>query len=108
MSAPRRFVVTGPPDSGKTTWVEKHRRPGDIVWDFDVIAKAVLGRERHEYMALHLSLILSLRSVVAVFAKDCTEVPCFFIITDPLLAAKYARDLGAELVTMPGERDREP
>jgi hypothetical protein len=34
-------VVTGPPCSGKSTWVKQHARPGDIVIDFDVIAQAL-------------------------------------------------------------------
>ena len=34
-------VVTGPPCSGKTTYVRQHARPGDVIVDFDVIAQAV-------------------------------------------------------------------
>lgn len=31
-------VVTGPPCSGKSTYVRTHARPGDIIVDFDAIA----------------------------------------------------------------------
>jgi AAA domain len=34
-------VVTGPPCSGKTTYVRQHARPGDIIVDFDAIAQAL-------------------------------------------------------------------
>lgn len=34
-------VVTGPPCSGKTTYVERRRRAGDIVVDLDAIAVAL-------------------------------------------------------------------
>jgi hypothetical protein len=33
-------VVTGPPCSGKTTYVSEHFQPGDIVIDFDAMAAA--------------------------------------------------------------------
>lgn len=29
------YVVTGPPASGKSTWVREHARPGDITIDYD-------------------------------------------------------------------------
>ena len=34
-------VVTGAPCSGKTTYVQQHAGPGDIVIDFDLIAQAL-------------------------------------------------------------------
>ena len=34
-------IVMGPPASGKTTWVREHAKPGDVVIDFDVIARAL-------------------------------------------------------------------
>lgn len=39
-------VVTGPPCSGKTTYVAMHGLPGDIIIDFDDLAVA-LGAERY-------------------------------------------------------------
>jgi hypothetical protein len=34
-------IVTGPPCSGKTTYVHQHALPGHIIVDFDAIAQAV-------------------------------------------------------------------
>lgn len=36
-------LVCGPPCAGKTTWVARHAAPGDLVLDFDQIARGELG-----------------------------------------------------------------
>ena len=43
MRAPR-YVVTGPPNSGKSTWCRGEARDGDLVFDFDVLASALSTR----------------------------------------------------------------
>lgn len=42
-------VVTGPPCSGKTTYVREHAQPGDIVVDFDTLAVALGSPDSHEH-----------------------------------------------------------
>jgi 5-methylcytosine-specific restriction endonuclease McrA len=42
-------VVTGPPCSGKSTHVQAHARPGDIVIDFDRIAQALGSPAPHDH-----------------------------------------------------------
>lgn len=37
------YVVTGPPASGKSTWVRAHAKPGDVVVDYDILAGALSG-----------------------------------------------------------------
>lgn len=40
--AMRVTVITGPPAGGKTTFVQEHCSPGDVVIDFDALAAALL------------------------------------------------------------------
>jgi predicted kinase len=42
---PLVIIVFGPPGSGKTTYVNKHRGKGDIVWDSDTIMQAIAGTQ---------------------------------------------------------------
>ena len=35
------YLVTGPPASGKTTWVREHAKHGDITIDYDAIASVL-------------------------------------------------------------------
>jgi hypothetical protein len=41
-------VVTGPPCSGKTTYVNEHRQSGDVIIDLDAMAQA-LGADPYDY-----------------------------------------------------------
>jgi predicted kinase len=43
------IIVTGPPCSGKTTYVTARRQPGDIVIDFDDIARALGSPGAHDH-----------------------------------------------------------
>jgi hypothetical protein len=44
-------VVTGPPCSGKSTYVRTHARPGDIIIDFDLLAQAFGSSTPHDHTA---------------------------------------------------------
>lgn len=53
MAARRRRVVlvAGPPAAGKTAHVAQHKRPGDIVIDFDDIAQRLGSTDPHDHPA---------------------------------------------------------
>jgi hypothetical protein len=55
-------LVCGAPASGKTTYVEEHRRPGDLVWDFDFIVQAITGLGMHNKPDDAIPLVLGMRS----------------------------------------------
>lgn len=42
-------VVTGPPCSGKTTYVRQHAKPGDVIIDYDLIAQALGSPDTHDH-----------------------------------------------------------
>jgi predicted kinase len=42
-------VITGPPCSGKTTYLREHAKPGDIVIDFDALAVALGSTSPHDH-----------------------------------------------------------
>ena len=39
-------VISGPPCSGKTTYIQDHAEPGDLIVDWDVLAVALTGTRR--------------------------------------------------------------
>ena len=45
-------VITGPPCSGKTTYVREHAKPGDVIIDFDALAVALGGTASHDHSDL--------------------------------------------------------
>lgn len=42
-------LITGAPCSGKNTWVDRCRQPGDLVVDFDALILALGGDESHNH-----------------------------------------------------------
>jgi HK97 family phage prohead protease len=46
-SGPSVVVVFGPPGSGKSTYVEKHRGENDVTFDFDSIMQSLSGKPSH-------------------------------------------------------------
>lgn len=45
----RITLVTGPPCSGKTTYVREHAQPGDTVIDYDALAVALGSPDTHDH-----------------------------------------------------------
>lgn len=75
-------IVTGPPCAGKSTHVDQHRQPGDVVIDFDHIATAlgydgehvdwaIAGDSPHRYLA-RVARAAVLKAVLAGQMRDRT------------------------------------
>jgi hypothetical protein len=99
--AGERFVISGPPGSGKTTWVEKRARPGDIVFDLDAIAAVVTNVPRHPRPKDAMLALLAMRDGLLAWLEHATVlVHVFVIVTDPKDAATIATRTHAQLVTL--------
>lgn len=105
-------MVTGPPGSGKSTWVAQEARPGDLVWDLDVVA-AVIGncgeeipREQHGSLPWPImkACLVMLDALVAWLAETELSVRVYLIISDAAQARALARQLVAQLIQLPESR----
>lgn len=67
------ILVSGPPCSGKSTYVTEHKQPGDLVIDYDAIAQALGSANTHDHPdALHPFV---LRAVDALLDRLGRAVP---------------------------------
>ena len=96
-----RVVVTGPPGSGKTTYVREHCSAGAVVWDADDVVKAICGAERHQWPGYMKTVAREMRIafVRAMMRVVCPEL--WVIVTDETKARDVAKQLNASLVEMP-------
>lgn len=102
------YVVTGPPASGKTTWVRKRAKHGDIIIDLDAIAAALtVGSDGHTHPHPVLRTAQRARSVAideAIKHSSTTDVYVIHTLPKPDTMQRY-RDHGAQVVTIDPGRD---
>jgi adenosyl cobinamide kinase/adenosyl cobinamide phosphate guanylyltransferase len=102
------YVVTGPPASGKSSWIEAHAKPTDIVIDLDRITSALTGPGAPQWSQHPLHLRVAHRARYAAIDEACQlldQLDVYLIHTMPSAKhmAKYKR-LGARIVVVdPGE-----
>lgn len=99
-------VVTGPPCSGKSTYVRTHAKPGDIVIDFDTMAQAFGSPVPHDHTASVRHVTIQARraaiaAALTVTAADVWVVDCN-ISPDRLHAYRRA---GATIRVMRADTD---
>lgn len=84
-------IVTGPPGSGKTTFVAKHAQWGDLVVDVDALYSALSGLPWYEKPAALLPFVLDARDAVLDRLHAQSEVRQAWIITSEADHAELQR-----------------
>lgn len=102
------YVVTGPPASGKSSWIQAHAKPSDIVIDLDLMALAMAGpgADHHAHGDVLMKVVHRARFAAlneAYQHLDTTDV--YVIHTQPSAKAlaKYKRLQARIIVVDPGQ-----
>lgn len=103
------YVVTGPPASGKSSWIDAHATARDIVIDLDRITQALTGPGAPAWNQDPLQLRVAHRARYAAMDEAFTlrdKVDVYLIHTMPSVKAraKYKR-LDARIITVDPGRD---
>lgn len=98
-------IVSGPPCSGKTTYIKDRAKPADTVIDLDGIMMRLAPNYRHWSGALDRSLFnkaVRARNAMLGSLKDKTEGQAWFIVSAPTKAERdwWQGKLGGETVLL--------
>ena len=95
-------VVSGPPKAGKTTYVNKHRKTGDLVWDYDAVVSTMFGLPmHHDPSESVINLMQQIRDVAVAWVRRMPrEMDAWIIISNKTQAEAVAEQLGARLVAI--------
>lgn len=100
----KNLIVTGPPGSGKTTWVHEQMKPGEIVLDLDAIKCALAGN--NDFHGQNVSIVPMLTvvrdAVYQAVAERKNPGKCYIITTETDLGKlrQWQVYLNAELKVM--------
>lgn len=99
------YIISGAPGSGKTTYVQKHKRPGDLIVDLDLLAAAFQGEDRpHPEYATVMDTVLAAREAAYQVIESRTGMwkNAYVITSSPDRSAVNAlKDrLGAKVIPM--------
>ena len=99
-------VVTGPPCSGKSTYVRTHAKPGDIVIDFDTLAQALGSPVPHDHSPQVRNVIIRMRRAAIDTALNQRGIDVWIVDCNisPERLAAYKR-AGAVIRAMTADAD---
>ncbi|MFJ6905597.1 AAA family ATPase [Streptomyces griseoluteus] len=103
------YVVTGPPASGKSTWIDAHATPRDIVIDLDRITTALTGPGAPAWNQHPLHLRVAHRARYAAIDEavqhlDRLDVYLIHTMPNARALARYKR-LNARIIAVDPGRD---
>ncbi|MFE5630615.1 hypothetical protein [Streptomyces sp. NPDC056543] len=103
------YVVTGPPASGKSSWIQAHATANDIVIDLDLLTQALTGPGAPSWNQAKVPVRVALQARYAAIEEACRhldEVDVYLIHTMPnaKAMAKYKR-LDAKVIAVDPGRD---
>lgn len=79
---PKCTVVYGPIGAGKTTYVRKNMKRGEVILDLDLFYEALTGAPHHDKSDELLSLVLeAFNQVVSIVARRGKQRPRLWIVT---------------------------
>lgn len=78
------YLISGAPCSGKSTFVKQHMQKGDLIFDFDEIAKALTFGELHNNNPLIKDYVIDIRNLILNRLESEYDIrAAWIIVTDP-------------------------
>lgn len=100
-STTRVVVVSGPPFSGKTTYVRQHARPHDLIVDVDWIFAALSGQPLYFDSEALLPFVASARDAIYERLRRKSDVDRAWLVTSkPEAASQLVGRFGGEHVRL--------
>ncbi len=102
----QRFVVSGPPASGKSHWIDEHAEQGDLVFDADDLSAVIFGRCKADSTSFDRAIMKVLSSsMIGWLQLNAEHNDVYISITDKDAASEVAKKLHATLVVMNSTQD---
>ncbi len=102
-----RYIVAGPPCAGKSTYVRKHFKQGDLIFDYDTLHGALSGQESHKHLDVIKPFVFAARDAVFNLLEKRKDQGCWLITSTKSSAElKAMRErFGADVVFIAVNRE---